>query len=397
MLDAIPAPEARLRVLVAEDDPVSRLLVQRAVERLGHSCAVAADGTEAWSAYRALGPDVVITDWAMPGLDGGRLAALIRASGAPTYTYIVVLSGVADEAAAREVMLAGADDLLLKPLDPAQLERKLIAAARVTALHRRLPAAPEVDAATGLPTIAQLDADLPAWRRARGSLPGFLALVELDPAAEAELTAAAEVLAAQRGDAPVYLLGEGRLGLLLDEATNAAAGRELERLRDAVARVHPPGGTLRVGLGALEDPARPLAEVLAEARAALAESVERDDRLRVMVADDDPIARLLLTALLEREPTVEFAGAAEDADGAIELARSARPDVVLVDYEMPGGGARAADRIRTEHRATRVVALSAHDGPEAMMAMGHAGSVGYVVKGAPDEEIVRAIHSAARW
>ena len=120
-------------VLIADDDAGTRLLVSAAVERLGHRCTVAEDGSEAWRRYQELLPDVVITDWQMPGMDGTQLAEAIRGhSGAP-YAYVIVLTGAADEDAARRTMEVGADDLLLKPLDAAALERKLIAAGRVTA------------------------------------------------------------------------------------------------------------------------------------------------------------------------------------------------------------------------------------------------------------------------
>ena len=110
-----------------------------AVERLGHRCTVAEDGDEAWRAYQADPPEVVITDWQMPGTrrHGARRARSATRRDAD-YTYVIVLTGAADEESARATMEAGADDLLLKPLDPAQLERKLIAAERVTAMHRRL-------------------------------------------------------------------------------------------------------------------------------------------------------------------------------------------------------------------------------------------------------------------
>ena len=82
-------------------------------------------------------PDVVITDWAMPGMDGTELTARIRAAEG-AYTYIMVLSARADEQASREAVQAGADDVLAKPPDPNEIERGLIAAERLTAMHRRL-------------------------------------------------------------------------------------------------------------------------------------------------------------------------------------------------------------------------------------------------------------------
>ena len=149
-----------MHVLIADDDAGTRLLVSAAVEQLGHRCTVAEDGTEAWGRYQDELPDVVITDWQMPGMDGTGLAKAIRNHGAASYAYVVVLTGAADETAARLTMEAGADDLLLKPLDIAQLERKLIAAERVTALHRRMHEDARHDALTGLGNRLRLAEDL---------------------------------------------------------------------------------------------------------------------------------------------------------------------------------------------------------------------------------------------
>ena len=149
-------------VLIADDDAGTRLLVSAAVEQLGHRCTVAEDGSEAWRRYQELLPDVVITDWQMPGMDGTELAEAIRGLPGAPYAYVVVLTGAADEDAARRTMEVGADDLLLKPLDVAQLERKLIVAGRVTALHRRMHDDARQDTLTGLGNRLRLAEDLEA-------------------------------------------------------------------------------------------------------------------------------------------------------------------------------------------------------------------------------------------
>jgi DNA-binding NarL/FixJ family response regulator len=95
---------------------------------------------------------------------------------------------------------------------------------------------------------------------------------------------------------------------------------------------------------------------------------------------------------------LDLVGAAADAEEAIDLARQHRPDVVLLDVSMPaGGGIRAATGIREVMPDARLVALSAHDGPSAQLEMSRAGAIGYLVKGASDEDIVSAVRSAARW
>ena len=130
-----------MRVLIAEDDAVSRMILRRAVEKLGHECIVTADGLEAWEAYQANPEvDVVISDWMMPGLSGLALCEKVRdytgkRTGYPFFVFLTALSG---KDHLLEGMQAGADDYLSKPLDREELGARLLAASRVTSLHRQL-------------------------------------------------------------------------------------------------------------------------------------------------------------------------------------------------------------------------------------------------------------------
>src|SRR5262245_13187310 len=106
------------------------------------------------------------------------------------------------------------------------------------------------------------------------------------------------------------------------------------------------------------------------------------DRIRVMIADDEPILREALADLIAAEPSLELVGEAGDAEQAIALARARRPDVALLDVKMPaGGGPRAAREIRTCAPQTRIVALSAYDDRGSVLQMVECGAVGYLVKG----------------
>jgi diguanylate cyclase (GGDEF)-like protein len=127
-----------MRVLVADDDPTSRLIAQMAVKRLGHDCDTAIDGTKAWSAFRRSRPDVVITDWMMPGQTGLQLCENIRAEPEGGHVYVILVTSHDAHANILAAMSAGADDYLIKPLNPDELEARLIAAARVTSMHRQL-------------------------------------------------------------------------------------------------------------------------------------------------------------------------------------------------------------------------------------------------------------------
>jgi DNA-binding NarL/FixJ family response regulator len=100
--------------------------------------------------------------------------------------------------------------------------------------------------------------------------------------------------------------------------------------------------------------------------------------------------------LIGQERDFELVGAACDADEAIELAVSLRPDVALLDVRMPGGGGpRAAAEIRRLCPTTATLAFSAYQDRTSVLAMLDAGAVGYLVKGSPNVEITTAIRNAA--
>jgi DNA-binding NarL/FixJ family response regulator len=117
--------------------------------------------------------------------------------------------------------------------------------------------------------------------------------------------------------------------------------------------------------------------------------------VRVLIADDDPVMRMLMGAIVRQAADLELAGEAADAEEAIEAALRLVPDVVLLDVEMPkGGGLHAAREIAAQTRA-QILALSAHETDAARAGMTEAGAVGYVVKGAPPQDVIEAIREAA--
>lgn len=117
--------------------------------------------------------------------------------------------------------------------------------------------------------------------------------------------------------------------------------------------------------------------------------------LKVLIADDDPLARALIEATVKRDSELELVGSAEDAPAAIELAGEHQPDVVVLDWVMPGGGGPAAAReIANVSPDTKIVALTASDTQEAEMDMLRAGARSFLVKGGSPEELLRTIHAA---
>lgn len=114
---------------------------------------------------------------------------------------------------------------------------------------------------------------------------------------------------------------------------------------------------------------------------------------RVLIADDDLVLRVRLEGLLSQKGSVELVGVAVDTDGAIELAAEHRPDAVLLDVDMPGGGAaRAVPEIAHRSPETAIVILSAHDERNLVISLLEAGAMSYVVKGASAAELVHTIH-----
>jgi DNA-binding response OmpR family regulator len=126
-----------MRILVAEDDAVSRRVLEAVLERMGHECAVTADGDEAWARLADGAPEVLITDWMMPGLAGPDLCRKVREHYGES-VYVVMLTALSGEAHVREAMAAGADDFLTKPLDRNQLQMRLAVAERLHALRARV-------------------------------------------------------------------------------------------------------------------------------------------------------------------------------------------------------------------------------------------------------------------
>ncbi len=126
-----------MKILLVDDDILTRRVLQESLARAGHECIVAGDGEAAWTTFLTMQPQVVISDWVMPTMDGLELCRRVRGySGA--YTYFIILSSLTDKDSVLRGMLAGADDYLRKPPEFADLQVKLIVAARIVSLHQRL-------------------------------------------------------------------------------------------------------------------------------------------------------------------------------------------------------------------------------------------------------------------
>jgi CheY-like chemotaxis protein len=107
------------------------------VKDLGHAPSCASNGAEAWDLYNSGGADVVVSDWMMPRMSGVQLCRCVRERLGSPYTYFILLTALGDAEHRIAGMQAGADDFLAKPFNLGDIEARLIAAERVTTLHRR--------------------------------------------------------------------------------------------------------------------------------------------------------------------------------------------------------------------------------------------------------------------
>ena len=120
------------------------------------------------------------------------------------------------------------------------------------------------------------------------------------------------------------------------------------------------------------------------------------DPIRIVVADDHPIVRAGIVGLLEQAPGIEVVGEAADGAEAVELAASEHPDLVLMDLRMPGvDGASATASIVAAGHGTRVLVLTTYETDDHILAAIEAGASGYLLKAAPQAEILAGIRAVA--
>ncbi|MGZ8219405.1 PP2C family protein-serine/threonine phosphatase [Methylomagnum sp.] len=125
-------------ILVVDDDPTSRLFLSAALRKRGYDVATARNGGEAFALIQARRARLVISDWNMPELTGPELCRAVRSANLSHYVYFILLTVRNDKGSLMEGMEAGADDFLVKPIDPQELQARVRAGVRVLTLEQEL-------------------------------------------------------------------------------------------------------------------------------------------------------------------------------------------------------------------------------------------------------------------
>jgi DNA-binding response OmpR family regulator len=128
-----------MRILIAEDDLVSRKMLEATLARWGYELVITSDGEAAWQALQqADAPRIAILDWMMPGLDGVDVCRRVRARESGDPAYILLLTAKGNKADIVSGLEAGADDYIVKPFDREELRARLQAGIRIVTLQAAL-------------------------------------------------------------------------------------------------------------------------------------------------------------------------------------------------------------------------------------------------------------------
>ena len=153
-----------MKILIAEDDAVTRRILQATLERLGWEVIAESDGSAAWHALEALGgknaPEVVLLDWMMPGMDGIEICRKLRNTPGFEFIYVILLTSRSEKEDLAMGLTAGANDYIAKPFHPIELESRVRVGQRMVKLQRSLAT-----------RVTQLEEALAHVQRLQGLLP----------------------------------------------------------------------------------------------------------------------------------------------------------------------------------------------------------------------------------
>ena len=140
-----------MKILIAEDDPISRRVLEANLLEWGYEVMVASDSGEAWEIIQQPeSPNLIISDWMMPRMDGLALCREIRNMEKSEYIYFIILTAKGEKKDIIEGLEAGADDFLTKPFNPEELKYRIRIGERIINLERRILELANTDPLTGL-------------------------------------------------------------------------------------------------------------------------------------------------------------------------------------------------------------------------------------------------------
>jgi len=171
-----------VKVLVADDDPISRLLLERTLVKLGHDVVAVADGQQAQALLAASdGPQLAVLDWMMPGLDGIEVCRIVRKQAGP-YVYVILLTARDRREDLLVALEAEVDEFLTKPVDPVELRARLRSGQRVLNLQEALRREAMYDRLTAIKNRGAILDQLETERRrmARTNRPLSVLLLDID-------------------------------------------------------------------------------------------------------------------------------------------------------------------------------------------------------------------------
>jgi len=128
-----------MKILIAEDNATSRIMLQAILQKWGYEVSAASDGAEAWRILNGGGcPPIALLDWMMPGMDGAEICRRINQMESNSPPYLILLTGRDSKEDLSAGLEAGASDYITKPYDHDELKARLQVAERMVALQERL-------------------------------------------------------------------------------------------------------------------------------------------------------------------------------------------------------------------------------------------------------------------
>jgi two-component system, cell cycle response regulator len=304
-----------MRILVADDDGVARLLLTKMLQHFGYEVVLAHDGNHAWQLMQQPNaPYLMLSDWMMPGMDGVTLCAKLKALDRDIPPYIVMLTSLNNKEDLAAGFKAGADDYMTKPFDPNALYVRIRAGERILNLQMESLAAREAlrkqatyDFLTGL---RNHDAILNELQRecetsARTGLPMSVVMADIDnfktindnyslQIGDKVLAEAAKRMAAEaRTYESIGRYDGNKFLIVLAECDLTGADKMAERVRNAISarecdilgtKIHV---TVSLGVASSSQIARPTPEPLIEMAERAMYRAKQEGRNRVELAHDN--------------------------------------------------------------------------------------------------------------